>query len=44
MMELNVAVEAKEEIVLVRMEDVPPRTENQWKGAMKTADDELARR
>ncbi len=29
MMELNAAVEAKVEIVLVRMEDVPPQTENQ---------------
>ena len=44
MMELHAAIEAKVEIVLVRMEDVPPRTENQWKAAMKTADDELARR
>ena len=44
MMELHAAVKAKVEIVLVRMEeDMPPRKENQWKGEMKTEDDQLAR-
>ena len=44
MMELHAAIEAKVEIVLVRMEDdMPPRTEHRWKGEMETEDDELAR-
>ena len=55
MMELHAAIEAKVEIVLVRMEDdvkgkdgevikrMPPRTEYRWKGTMETEDDELAR-
>jgi hypothetical protein len=54
MMELVAAIDAKVEIVLVRMEDdvkgkdgeliqMPPSRENRWKGTLKDEDDELAR-